>query len=188
MKKYSIAAVLLLFTSLCFGQAPKAAINYTPASDVFVGYVVNLPDFGSGDTSHNLQGYELAYTLHFNTRWGWTVAGGQTFRRIAPVASEWQITTGAKVNLLTGRFRPYGTAQVGFSNQDSTLFHAGPFPKTSANPQNAFTLRVGAGADYQLTRGLYWRIGQWTAQPVPWSRYSSSSLFQNFSSGLGFQF
>ncbi len=187
MKKFSIAALLLLFTSLCFGQAPQTMEVYTPKSDVFVGYVVNLPNYGFSYASNSLQGYEIAYTLHGNARWGWTIAGGQTFRRISPNASQWQATAGPKFNILTGRFRPYGTAQLGFSNQDSNQLHNAPTPKASASLENTVTFRVGVGADYQLTRGLYWRIGQWAAQPVLWGR-NSTALFQNFSSGIGFQF
>ena len=39
MKKISILALLLLLATLCFGQAPKAAL-YNSNSDVYAGFIV----------------------------------------------------------------------------------------------------------------------------------------------------
>jgi opacity protein-like surface antigen len=183
MKKCSIATLLLLSAALSFAQSPKPSIHIA-SSDLFIGYVVDVPNFGASPTPGNFQGYELAYTLNHGARWGLTVSGSQA---IAHSLDQWQLTAGPRFNFLTGRFRPYGTVQFGVSNQDSDQLHPANFSRAKASAENAITFRLGAGADYQLTRRLYWRVGQWAAQPVPWARHSSS-LFQSFSTGLGFQF
>jgi opacity protein-like surface antigen len=188
MEKPSIATLLLLATltltaALSFAQAPKPSFS-VPNSDLYAGYVVNVPDYATVIGSpHNLQGYELAYTLHLGNRFGLTASGAELF---GSGSNQFQLTAGPRVNILTGRFRPYGTAQFGISNQDSDTLHPGELTAAFSR-RNAITYRVGGGADYQLTRRIYWRMGQWTAQPVPWARHASS-LFQNFSTGLGYQF
>jgi opacity protein-like surface antigen len=185
MIKYFIATLLLLPAALSFAQAPKPSIHIA-SSDLFIGYVVDVPNFGARPIPGNFQGYELAYTVNHGDRWGLTFSGGQTFSS-ASNARQQQLTAGPRFNFLTGRFRPYGTAQFGISNQDSDGFHPGDSSHAKASAENSLTFRLGAGADYQLTQHWYWRIGQWAAQPVPWGRHSSS-LFQNFSTGLGLQF
>jgi hypothetical protein len=174
-------AALLLVTTVCFAQAPQPSFHQA-SSDVYFGYMVNVPTY-SGDTGHNLQGFEAAYTLHLAERWGVTLSGGVSF---GGHTRQEQVTVGPRFNLLTGRFRPYLTGQFGGSNQDSDQFHLDK-SKTGATVSNVLTFRAGGGADYQLTPRFYWRLGQWAAQPVPWGRHSSS-LFQNFSTGIGFQF
>lgn len=183
MKKYFLATLLLISAALSFAQAPKPSIQIA-RSDLFIGYVVDVPNFGARPTPGNFQGYELAYTVNHGDRWGLTVSGSQAF---AHNLDQWQLTAGPRFNFLTGRFRPYGTVQFGVSNQDSDQLHPANSSRTKASADNSMTFRLGAGADYQLTQHWYWRVGQWAAQPVPWGRHSSS-LFQNFSTGLGFQF
>jgi hypothetical protein len=180
-----LLAGLLLAPAWSVAQAPKPSFS-VPNTDIFAGYVVNVPDYATAaGSTHNLQGYELAFTLHLGNRLGLTAAGGQTFST-AFSPGQYQLTAGPRFNFLTGRFRPYGTAQFGVSNQDSDHLHPGELT-AALSRRNALTYRVGGGADYQLTRRIYWRIGQWTVQPVPWGRHASS-LFQNFSTGLGYQF
>ncbi len=183
MKRYPIATLVLLSAAVSFGQAPGPSIRIA-SSDVYVGYVVNVPDYGARAAPNNCQGVELAYTLNHDARWGLSVSGSHT---IATNRDQWQLTAGPRFNFLTGRFRPYGMAQFGVSNQDSDQLHPADSSSSKASAVNSLTLRLGAGADYQLTPRWYWRVGQWAAQPVPWARHSSS-LFQNFSTGLGFQF
>jgi opacity protein-like surface antigen len=183
MKKYLIAILLLLTAALSLAQSPGPSIRIA-SSDVYVGYVVSVPDYGVRAAPHIFQGYELAYTLNHGARLGLTVSGSQT---IAHSRDQWQFTAGPRFNILTGRFRPYGMAQFGVSNQDSDQLHPADSSRTKASAENSLTFRLGAGADYQLTQRWYWRVGQWAAQPAPWARHSSS-LFQNFSTGLGFQF
>lgn len=183
MKKYFIATLLLLSAVFSFAQAPRPSIHIA-SSDLFVGYVADVPNFGARPTPGYFQGCELAYTVTDGDRWGWTVSGSQA---IAHDLNQWQLTTGPRFNFLTGRFRPYGTVQFGVSNQDSDQLHFANSSRSRATAENSLTFRLGAGADYQLTPRWYWRVGQWAAQPVPWARHSSS-LFQNFSTGIGFQF
>jgi len=189
MEKFSIATLLLLTALLLtaapsFGQAPRPSLHAATA-DVYAGYVVNVPDYTALASVPTFRGYELALTLHIGNRWGLTSSGGQTFANV-PNAGQWQFTAGPRFNFLTGRFRPYATGQFGASNQDSDQVHPGEL-SAQFSRRNALTYRLGAGADYQLSSHLYCRLGQWTAQPVPWGRHTSS-LFQNFSSGLGYQF
>jgi len=177
-------AALLLTPALSSAQAPKPSLSIAH-SDVYAGFVVNVPDYSTFGSNPTLKGYELDYTLQIVDRLGLTAAGGQTFNS-AYGTFQYQLTAGPRFNILTGRFRPFATAQVGISNQDSDQLHPGVFTAASSR-RNAFTYRVGGGADYQLTGHLYYRIGQWTAQPAPLGRHASS-LFQNFSTGLGYQF
>jgi opacity protein-like surface antigen len=184
MEKLSIAALLLLTAALSFAQAPSPTLH-NATSDIYAGYVVNVPDYAGDGAVHKLQGYEIAFTRHFGSRWGLTASGGQVIST-GSNQNQWQFTAGPRFNVLTGRFRPYGTGQFGISNQDSDSLHPGVLTAHFSR-RNALTYRVGAGADYQLTSHLYWRMGQWTAQAVPWGRHASS-LFQNFSTGVGYQF
>jgi opacity protein-like surface antigen len=178
-----LLASLFLVPAVSLAQAPRPSLS-VPHTDVYAGFMVNVPDFKTVTGSvHNLEGYELAFTLHFGDRFGLTASGAELF---GSGSNQFQLTAGPRFNILTGRFRPYGTAQFGVSNQDSDTLHPGELTAAFSR-RNALTYRVGGGADYQLTRRVYWRIGQWTAQPVPWGRHASS-LFQNFSTGLGYQF
>lgn len=189
MEKLSSATRFLLtaflFTAaLSFAQAPAPSLH-NPTADLYAGYVMNVPDYAGDGTIHQLQGYELAFTLHLGARWGLTASGSQLIVNDLD-ANQWQFTAGPRFNLLTGRFRPYATGQFGVSNQDSDLLHPGVMTAQFSR-RNALTCRLGLGADYQLTPHLYWRMGQWATQPVPWGRHASS-LFQNFSSGVGYRF
>lgn len=176
-------AALLLAPAASVAQAPAPSLS-VPHTDVYAGVVVNVPDYTMPlGGVHNLYGYELAFTLNLSSRLGLTASGAEMF---GSGANQFQLTAGPRFNILTGRFRPYATGQLGISNQDSDTLHPGEFTGAFSR-RNAVTYRVGGGADYQLTRHMYWRIGQWTAQPVPWARHASS-LFQNFSTGLGYQF
>ena len=74
MKQYSIATLLLVAAALSFGQSPKPSIHIA-SSDLFIGYVVDVPNFGARPTPGNFQGYELAYTVNHGDRWGLTVSG-----------------------------------------------------------------------------------------------------------------
>ena len=177
------AAALFLAPPVALAQAPEPSFS-VPRTDLYAGFVVNVPDYKTAIGSpHNLQGYEIAITLHLGDRLGLTASGAQLF---GAGLNQFQLTGGPRFNILTGRFRPYATGQLGISNQDSDTLHPGEV-SAAFSRRNAITYRVGGGADYQLTRRIYWRIGQWTAQPVPWARHASS-LFQSFSTGLGYQF
>jgi opacity protein-like surface antigen len=180
----ALLAAVLLTAAVTFAQAPGASLHPATA-DVYAGYVVNVPDYATLAPVHNLQGYELAVNLHVGNRWGLVASASQTFSG-ASHAHQFQVTAGPRFDFLTGRFRPYATGQFGVSNQDSDQEHPGVLTAHFSR-RNALTYRVGGGADYQLTSRLYWRLGQWTAQPVPWGRHASS-LFQNFSTGVGYRF
>lgn len=178
--------MLILFaTSLSFGQAPKPAVS-APSSDVYLGFMANIPTNVTGNTTGTLGGFELAYTLSIFGRVGLTASGGETIS-ISPSAGQWQLTAGPKVYILTGRVRPYVTGQFGGSNQDSNNFHASDIIPIGKTAKNSLTFKVGGGVDYQLTPHVYWRVGQWAVQDAFWGRHSSS-VFQNFSTGFGYQF
>ncbi len=74
MKKISILALLLLLATLCFGQAPEAAL-YNSNSDVYAGFVVTFPDYGPKWNSYSFKGGEVAYTRHLGTHWGVIASG-----------------------------------------------------------------------------------------------------------------
>lgn len=52
--------------------------------------------------------------------------------------------------------------------------------------ESGFAYRLGAGADLQLTRRIYWRIIQYDVQPQPWG--PPTPWYQNFGGGVGFRF
>ncbi len=178
-----VFTALVLAPALSLAQAPAPSLS-VPRTDLYAGFTVNVPDYNTvAGNIHALQGYELAFTLHLGDRLGLTASGAEMF---GSGANQFQLTAGPRFNILTGRFRPYATAQLGVSNQDSDTLHPGEL-SAAFSRRNAITYRAGGGADYQLTPHIYWRVGQWTAQPVPWGRHASS-LFQNFSTGFGYQF
>jgi hypothetical protein len=194
MKKISILALLLLSASLCFGQAPKAAL-YNSNSDVYAGFTVTFPDYGPNWNSYNIKGGEVAYTRHLGTRWGVIASGAVEHGTVfAFSATQYSGTGGVKFNVLTGRIRPYATAQVGYSHQSSTgglngLYGSSrhpPLAPGSTDIEDGLTYRGGIGVDLQLTRRIYWRVAQWDVQRQPWGRHGS--LYNNFSSGIGFGF
>jgi hypothetical protein len=193
MKKICIMA-LLLTTTLCLGQAPEAAL-YNSNSDVYAGVVVTFPDYGPKWNSYNFKGGEVAYTRHFGTHWGMvassTVVHGNAFVFTATQYSE---TGGVKYNILTGRLRPYVTAQAGYAHQSSTGGTNGMYGNEhhpSLAPgltdiEAGLAYRGGIGGDLQVTRRIYWRVAQWDVQRLPWGNHGS--LYNNFSSGIGFGF
>ncbi|MGC1451932.1 MAG: hypothetical protein WA830_18030, partial [Candidatus Sulfotelmatobacter sp.] len=63
MNRYPIATLLLLTAALSFAQSPAPSIRIA-SSDVYVGYVVNVPDYSVRVPLNNFEGMELAYTLN----------------------------------------------------------------------------------------------------------------------------
>jgi Outer membrane protein beta-barrel domain len=187
MKKFSIAALLLLTAAFSFGQAPRAAL-YTPEVDVYVGYIATFPDYGTFN-SHRFDGAEVALTRNLRPHIGIVASGAFTYRSALSV-KQFSGTIGPKFNLLTGPFRPYATVQVGYAHQSSDGLYAAdhhpPLAKGATDTESGFTYRIGAGADLQLKSHLYWRVVQWDIQPQPWGRHTP--FYVNLSSGVGYRF
>jgi hypothetical protein len=189
MKKCSIAALLLLLsTGLCFGQAPRAALNAPHGSDVYVGAIATFPDFEQFGT-FRLYGGEVAYTRNLSTRWAGIASGAAVFGSTFDV-TQFSGTAGVKFNFLTGGFRPYATTQIGYAYQSSNGMYAASHhpvlrPHTT-DTEDGLTYRLGFGADLQLSRRVYWRVAQWDIQPLPWGRHTP--FYSNFSSGIGYRF
>jgi hypothetical protein len=187
MKNFTIAILLLLTAVFCLGQSPKAAL-YTPDADVYVGYIATFPDYGPHFNSYRFDGGEVAFTRNLRPHWAVTASGAAVFGSSYSV-KQFSGTIGPKFNLLTGRFRPYATAQIGFAYQSSNGFYAGDHhpPLTSkSDTEDGLTYRAGLGADLQVSRSLYWRAIQWDIQPQPWGRHTP--FYTNFSSGIGYRF
>src|ERR1700686_2569757 len=106
MKKFSIAALLLLTAAFSFGKAPRAAFD-TPDADVYVGYIATFPDYGTFN-SHRFDGAEVAFTTNLRPHLDIVVSAAFTHRSELSVR-QFSGTVGPKVNFLTGRFRPYAT-------------------------------------------------------------------------------
>jgi hypothetical protein len=201
MKKISIVVILLLLSTFCFGQAPEAALHNS-ISDVYVGLVGTFPDYGPQWNSYNFKGGEIAYTRHLGAHWGVTTSGMVVHGNIFIYsATQYSGTAGVKYSFLTGRLRPYATAQTGYAHQSSTggsigsnagnigMYgnqHHPPLLPGSTDIEDGLTYRAGIGGDIQLTHRIYWRVAQWDVQRLPWG--SSGSIYNNFSSGIGFGF
>lgn len=187
MKTFSIAILILLSATLCFGQAPTAAL-YNSNSDVYVGYITTFPDYGPHWNSFRFNGVEVAYTRDLGPHWGVIASGAAVFGSVYDV-KQFSGTAGAKFNFLTGHVRPYATGQVGYSWQSSNGMYAGdhhpPLAPNTTDTEDGFTYRAGAGVDVQMSRRIYWRIVQWDVQPQPWGRHTP--FYNNFSSGIGFR-
>ncbi len=187
MKNFSIAALLLLTAAFSFGQAPKPALS-TSKSDVYVGYIATSPDYG-GFYNIRFDGGEVSYSHSVGAHLAIAATGALSFNSALNV-KQFSGTLGPKYNFLTGRVRPYVTAQAGFAYQSSNnLYAADHHPKLAlktTDTESGLTYRLGAGVDYQVTRRFYWRVAQWDIQPMPWGRHMPYYL--NLSSGVGFQF
>jgi hypothetical protein len=192
MKNFCIAVLLVVAAGICFGQAPKASLN-VPTTDVFVGYITTSPDYGPGLFSYRLNGFEGAYSKGFSRHFAVIASGAFVFGTNYNV-KQFSGTVGGKYNFLTGKLRPYGTAQVGYAHQSSSskiggLYagdHHPPLALGATDVEAGLTYRIGAGADLQMTPKIYWRIVQWDIQPMPWARHTPE--YVNFSSGMGYRF
>ncbi len=194
MKKIAIALLLLASAAFCFGQAPGPAVSpLGSGSDVYVGFLATSPDYGAAGSGGSqffalpIYGGEIAYTKNLNSRWGITAAaaisGESTWN-----LKEFTGTVGPRYNVLTGRLRPYITAQIGYVYQSSGLYgtiNNHPLGPGQTASESGFAYRLGAGADLQLTRRIYWRIIQYDIQPQPWG--PPTPWYQNFGGGIGFR-
>ena len=188
MKNFTIMALLVLSAALCSAQVPKASI-YSPKADVYVGYIATNPDYGPTFGSFLFSGVELAYTETLRPHLAITGDAAFSFGTKYKV-KEFSGTVGPRFNVLTGRFRPYVTAQLGLAVQNSNGMYATdhhpPLAKGANATEDGLTYRVGMGADLQVTHKLYWRVIQWDIQPQPWAR--NTPQYWNFSSGIGYRF
>jgi len=188
MKKFAIAALIFSTAAFCFGQAPRAAL-YAPSSDVYVGYVATFPDYGAHFDTFRFDGVEVAYSRSLGNHWAVIASGVASFGSSYDV-KEFSGTVGPKFNFLTGVFRPYATAQAGYSYQTSKGMYAAdhhpPLTPKASSTEDGFTYRAGVGADLQLSPKFYWRIAQWDIQPQPWGRHTP--YYTNISSGVGYHF
>lgn len=194
MKIISIAALLLITSTLCFGQAPAAAL-YNSNSDLYVGFMVTSPDYGPHLYSYHLKGLEAAYTRSLGTHLG-VIGSGSYVRGTGYNVRQFSWTAGVKYSLFTGRFRPYATAQAGYARQYSTDgpgdngFYGGdhhpPLAPGSRDIEAGLTYRFGGGLDARLSNHFYWRVLQLDIQPQPWARHTP--WYWNFSSGVGYRF
>jgi len=188
MRNYCIAWLLILASTLCFGQAPKSPF-YTSSSSVFVGYIVDFPDYGNSFYSFQFNGAEVAYSKALNRRWSLVASGAGVFGSRFDV-KQYSGTVGPKFNFLVGKIRPYATVQGGFAYQNSNYMYSGdhhpPISTKKRDIEDGFSYRAGLGGDIQVTRRLYWRAVQWDVQPQPWARHIP--VYENFSSGIGYSF
>jgi hypothetical protein len=195
MKKIASAVLLLATAAFCFGQTPRAALSSSGASsDVYVGFIATSPDYASQGSSNcffaiPIYGGEVAYTRYLSAHLGLTgaaaISGGTKFS-----VKEFSGTAGPRYNVLTGRFRPYATVQIGFAYQSSDGMYASdhhpPLAKGKRDVEDGFTYLWGGGADFQVSNHFYWRMAEWSVQPQPWGRHTP--WYQNLGSGIGYRF
>ena len=164
---------------LCFAQAPQASLS-VPNTDVFVGYIVTSPDYGPKLYTYHLNGFEGAFTKGLTSHFAVTATGDAQFGDIyIHHATQFSGTVGGKYNILTGRLRPYGTAQFGYAHQNSNGAYL-------HDVVDGLTFRMGGGADLQITPKIYWRIAQFDEQRMPWGPHTP--YYVNLSSGIGYRF
>jgi len=187
MKTSCIAVLLLLTATASFSQVPSSAY-LAPSSDVYVGYVTTFPDYGAQYDSCHFSGAEVGYTKNFRPHFSLSASGLMVFGSPYSV-KQFSGTVGPKMNLLTGRVRPYITAQAGYVYQSSKRMYAAdhhPPLQGSSDTEDGFTYRLGGGLDIELNRKLYWRAIQWDVQPQPWAR--DTPFYQNWGTGIGYRF
>jgi opacity protein-like surface antigen len=190
MKKFAIALLLFATAAFCFGQAPGPALSTLGArNEVYAGFLATSADYGVDIFDLSLYGGEIAYTRNFNPRWGVTAAAAVSGESRSNV-KEFSGTVGPRCNLLTGRIRPYITAQIGLAYQSSNGLYAAvhhpPLRPGSSDTESGFTYRVGGGADFQVTHSFYWRMFSWDIQPQPWGQHTP--WYQNVGGGIGYRF
>jgi hypothetical protein len=206
MKKFCMAALLAAWlvavAGVCLAQAPVPSLSI-PNTEVYGGFVVTSPDYGGTWGSHLLHGFEGGVSKALSERlwitgavdfvWGNPSNPGPS-GPIGLDVKQFSGTVGPKFFFLTGKFRPYATGQIGYSRQSSNGMYAAdhnppvptPLPPGTRLVESGFTYRFGGGAEWQLTRRMYWRIVQWDFQPQPWGR--STPFYQNVGSGIGYRF
>jgi hypothetical protein len=188
MKNFYIAVLLIVAAGFGFGQAPKSSLN-VPTTDVYGGYITTSPDYGNSLFSYRFNGFEGAFSKGFTPHIALIASGAFSFGTNYSV-KQFSGTVGGKFNILTGRFRPYGTAQIGYAHQSSNGMYADdhhpPLAPGTTDVESGLTYRLGGGADLQMTPKIYWRLLQWDIQPMPWGRHTPD--YVNFSSGIGYRF
>jgi opacity protein-like surface antigen len=212
MKKFWTIALfaviwLVVTAGLCWAQAPQPSLNI-PNTEVYGGFLVTSPDYGSWDR-FLLYGFEGAFSKGFTDRlwisatgsfvWGNPAlpnAGPSQNPLLPPGAlvpvhvKQFSGTVGPKFYIMTGKFRPYVTGQIGFAWQHSNGFYAAdhhpPLTLGAKDNESGFTYRVGGGAEYQIKPKLYLRLVQWDLQPQPWGRHKP--FYQNLGAGVGYRF
>ncbi len=188
MKTFAITATLLILAACALAQAPVAPLQ-TSKADVYVGFVSTFPDYGEDFNSYRFNGVEAAYTKGLFSHVALTATGnfvgGSTYS-----VKQFSGTVGPKLNILTGKVRPYIMAQAGYAIQNSNGMYAAdhhpPAPLGKSLTESGFTFRYGAGIDFQLSRRIYWRAIQVDTQVMPWGRHTP--WYTNMGTGLGYRF
>lgn len=188
MRAFCISVLLLLTAAVSFAQAPRVTL-FVPNSEVYVGYITTFPDYGAHYSSYRFNGAQLDYTKNYRPHLALVGSGAMVFGSSYDV-KQFSGTVGPKVNLLTGRFRPYVTLQAGYAHQSSNGMYAGdhhpPLAHRANDTESGFTYRYGGGLDIQVTHKLYWRALQYDLQPQPWGRHTPD--YSNWGSGVGYRF
>lgn len=188
MRNVTLVVLLFVASALCFAQEPKSSIS-VPSTELYVGYITTFPDFGPKYNSFQFNGAEVAITKFLNPHLGVVLSGNGVFGSVYAV-KQYAWDAGVKYNFLTGRFRPFGQARAGFAYQASNGMyfsdHHPPLEPGTNDVEDGFAYRVGAGADLQLTRSVYWRVVQWDVEPEPWARHTP--FYQSWGSGVGYKF
>jgi hypothetical protein len=178
---------LLASAGMAVAQAPKPSLS-VPNTDLYGGFLVTSPDFGPGFSSYLLKGFEGAYSRSLTERL-WITADGLYVSGNSFDTREFSATVGPKFFLMTGKLRPYATAQVGFAYLRSHGMYSGdhhpPLAPNALDIEKGMTYRIGGGVEYQVLSRLYWRA-QFDVQPQPWGR--SKPYYENLGTGVGYRF
>lgn len=190
MKKLSIAALICMLATVCVCQVPKPVMHLS-TSDIYVGGIVVSPDYGQFST-YLFKGGEVAYTRSFSSHVSLTADGYYVFGPQPYFGHDkstmFSVTAGPKIYILTGRVRPYVTAQAGLSYQNSTLYNINQKPPVTTGKAitlDGFTYLMGGGLEYQIWRSMYIRA-QAAIQPQPFD--GGKPWYETVGVGVGYHF
>lgn len=143
--------VLLLFSGICFAQAPKPALSGGLASgDISVSVLLPVKD---QSLSHIGVGGDLSSTLFFGAHCGAQLEGSYERSDFADFR-DGGVRVGPMIRLSTKRaIQPYVHALFGYSRVKDSLLN----PTTSYHSSGSFL--VGGGLEFPLLGAWYGRVG-----------------------------
>ncbi len=173
MKKV-LAALLLISATLCAQDSRKAAVVSNSSPELFLGYTYQRTD--SAGPFLNGNGGTAAFTYFVTTRVGLTAQGSMVTGKSG--FHDYSMTFGPRLDLASGRLRPYIHFLVGYMEEQMISTKA-----------TSFGLQTGGGIDWNGNRRIGVRVIQMEyehqSDSVPGS---DSNMRLRISTGVNFRF